>query len=164
MEKIFNNIYPHGWNWKKLKKDSTRYGYCRIEEEYFDEYYTHSKILEILNIMGLGNGDSKIYLPEFKVWTEYETTVGITSMMRLHFIQEHKASITPDSDPIYSDSDNITYRDRDKDEGQKMGNMEMMAEVAQGELSVLRKTVLQKNKESKHAKFNSALIGLGLRF
>ena len=160
---FLDKLYPKGWNWNQLTKDGKEFGYCRIEVDHFDTYYTPELIIELLNDLGLGDGDCYLILPEYNnKKTHYRCTVGVTSMMRLHFIQEHKASVTAESSEE-TDSDNITYRDMDKAGGQKIGQMEAMAALAHGINGVLKDVAIQKDTVSKGSKFTSAFMLLGMK-
>lgn len=165
--KYLDKLYPHGWSWNRLVSDGEKYGYCRIEVEEFEKYYTHDIILDLLKDLGLNtqntpNGDCKVYLPEFDRWTQFNCTVGITSMMRLHFIQEHKAAITAEKS-IETASDNITYRDMDRDGGQKMGQMEQHQGLAHGIYDILDDIAIQDDKVTKKTEYASAMLMLGIQ-
>lgn len=162
VEKLLNKIYPRGYSWKQLLHDAKTYGYCRIEMDYFETYYTHERILDIIKGLGLpDDGDSEIYLPEYETWTTEKATVGVTALMRLHFIQEHKAGITPDSKHTATDSNCLTYRDLEKPGGQKMGQMEIQGLASHGEMEIIKEVAKQKDKSSKRAVYDAALIQLG---
>ena len=168
-KKFLDNLYPpvngkSSWDWNKLKFEGERYGYCRIPMEYFDRYYNHDKVIELLGILGLENGETYVTFPEFgKLKTQYKCTVGVTSMSRLHFIQQHKAKITPTGNIGITDDDNITYTDMDKAGGQKMGQMEVHAAWAHGLFDTIRHIAVEDpTKPSKGAYLGSKLISLGL--
>lgn len=189
LDKILNLVYPKGYKYSQLVKDSREYGYCRIEVDYFDEYYVSSKISQIFKAMKLTKfrdqynkpyiegksskkvsqglserGDCKVYFPELGKWSEYDMTVGLTSMMRLHFIQEHKATVSPDIDKsVFDDDDNVNYAGSHREGGQKMGQMEIMAEANHGEMELLSVATKQKGRTSKGANYNSALMAMNFR-
>ncbi len=160
VKEICNTVYPGGYDEKKLQSDVEKYGYARFVVSSFDTTYTRELILKGLEMLGLGTGDCKVYLPKIGAWTRTKCTVGLTSMMRLHFIQEYKAKATSDV-TFETDNDNITYLNTDKDEGQKIGAQESWAFMAHGKQKVLQE--LQDSHDSKGAKFESALLMLGLK-
>ena len=161
-EEFLNMLYPNGWDWEQLKSDGNKYGYIRIQVDEFDKYYTFELITKLLKTLGLGNGDSRIYLPEFGRKTEYPCTVGITSMMRLHFIQESKTSYTAEgSYSIVEDNDNIWYKNGERDGGQKVGAQEVWANIAHG-LDDLMLNDAVKN-DNKKAQVTAAFLMLGMK-
>jgi len=160
--KFLDVLYPNGWDWKQLKSDGNKYGYIRIEVDEFDNYYNHESITKMLKMLGLGNGDSRIYLPEFKKKTEYPCTVGITSMMRLHFIQETKTSYTAEgSFTVVEDNDNIWYRNGEREGGQKVGAQEVWANIAHGLDNLMLKDAVKN--DNKNAQVTAAFLMLGMK-
>lgn len=160
-QEIFKMLYPEGSRTEaEVESDVEKYGYCRVMVDPFDRFYSMNRIKMLLELLGLGNGNAKVYLPNYKRWTTLPCTVGLISMIRLHFIQEKKAKATSD-ETFETDEDNIVYSGTDKKGGQKIGAQEVWALMAHGQQEVLGE--LQQTYDKKEARFESALLMLGLR-
>jgi len=160
-KEFLDAFYPESkYDLKQVQSDGERYGYIRALAGPFDRFYSISKIKELLNILGLGSGDQKIFFPKFNRWTQEKHTVGLVSMIRLHFLQEKKAKVSADIN-MDTDEDNISYMGVQKESGQKMGAMEVWALMAHGQKEIL--SDIQNTYDKKEAKFHSALMMLGLQ-
>lgn len=142
-----------------LLKDGDSYGYIRFQVKPFDKYYGSKTLLPVLNKLGLGDGTSRIYYPKEGTWTVNKSAVGMTSMMRLHFLQDKKGKASGELG-IEKDTDNIYYMDTDKEEGQKIGAQESWAMMAHGKQGLLSK--LATNYDDKEGRLTSTLLMLGL--
>lgn len=160
---FLNNLYPNGWSWSQLQHDGKKYGYVRIEVNHFERYYTPKKIAELLEQLGLGDGNFKIRFPVFNnKLTEYKSTVGVASIMRLHFIQENKSSYTAENSVSLIDpSDNIGYSNLERNGGQKISAQEIWAASAHGIMDIIEENAVKN--DNKRARFTSAALMLGLK-
>lgn len=158
---FLTTLYPNGYDIKDLIATGDKYGYLRIEVSPFDKYYTNKVILSLLDMLNLGNGDCKIYLPKYHKWTQLTNTVGITSMMRLHFMQEVKAKATSEIS-VESDDDVLGYKLMNKDDGQKTGGQEAWALMGHGKTDVLMD--ITSTDATKQSRFAAALLMLGMKY
>lgn len=154
-------LYPTGYDVNKLMSDGNNYGYIRIPVDPFNKYYTDTIVLKILSIMGLGNGNARVFIPRLNKWTEHKCTVGVTAMMRLHFLAEKKAKATADQN-LDHETDNITFMGNSKEEGQKVGQQELHAYMGQGLGDIIND--YQQQYDNKSSKFQAALLMLGMKF
>jgi DNA-directed RNA polymerase beta subunit len=160
-KKFLKEFYPDGkYNPDQVMKDGNKYGYIRAIAGPFDDFYSIGKIKQLLELLGLGSGDQKVFFPKFNRWTQQKNTVGLVNMIRLHFLQSKKAKVTADVN-LDTDEDNISYMGVQKDQGQKMGAQEVWALMAHGQKKVL--SDIQQGYDSKEAKFESALLMLGMQ-
>jgi DNA-directed RNA polymerase beta subunit len=161
VKKFLELLYPNSQpKVSELIKDGDKYGYLRVTVEPFDEYYTRKTILPMLDMLGLGNGDSKIFKPKINKWTTYKCTVGLTAMMRLHFMQDKKAKVTSGTN-FDSPDDVLSYSSVDRAEGQKIGGQEIWAHLANGTQTTLSKLVSED--KTKEANLASTMLLLGMK-
>ena len=160
-KEFLDAFYPEArYDLKQVQSDGEKYGYIRALAGPFDRYYSMGKIKQLLNLLGLGTGDAKIFFPKFNRWSQTKQTVGLVSMIRLHFLQEKKAKVSADIN-MDTDEDNISYMGVQKEEGQKMGALEVWALMAHGQQGILQD--IQKTYDKKASKFDAALLALGLQ-
>lgn len=134
-----------------------KYGYLRFEVTSFDKFYTSERIINALEVLGLGNGDMSVYFPEYNRWTNNNVTVGYITVMRLHFIAEDRATATS----ITRITSELPFGyGKVKFDGQKLGSQEVFAWMSHGKVNELAQTV--KENEQKADKLFSTFLCLGM--
>lgn len=164
---FLKELYPNDADNINTKEDAealinkyAKYEYFRVEVSPMDTIYTTERMIKLLEMIDRPMAESKMYFPKYQRWSENKSSIGVTSLMRLHFIANHKLKATGAT--RVSDNFVLGYGSY-RDEGQKIGLQETWAWFAHGKGKELASMFESTGSDDKESKVLSNFIALGLK-
>jgi DNA-directed RNA polymerase beta subunit len=143
-----------------------KYGYYTLSVNAMNEINLHDLINKLSSILNI-DSEIKLYDPISKRYFYNKILVGYTSLLRLHFIVEHKAKSTNDYRII---DKNVEYSDEKligggfyKKEGQKIGEMEMWTFLSYNNLELLKYLQTPKIRKDKSDTLKLSMLMSGIK-
>jgi len=135
MRKMLNLVHQTDRFTEYSDFDITKYNedndeYYPIKVGPLDIRYTEKVLREITEYLGMSlDGKTKVYLPTYDKWVKTPIVVGMTNIMRLHFLVEEKAKATSD---VSLNDTFVLGQGYHRPGGQKIGGMEFWAIAGHG--------------------------------
>jgi DNA-directed RNA polymerase beta subunit len=128
---ILNKLYVTDRFSNYRKSDIIRYhnqfdGSYTITVRAIDNVYTLDKLDELNKYFNYSDKGEKLYIPKYDCMTLEPINVGITEIMRLHFLPEQKAKATAINQLTHNDN-MVMGIGAQKSDGQRIGRMETWA-------------------------------------
>jgi hypothetical protein len=147
--------------------DEQLLAYHNSQDEYYqlivtsmDKKYTKEKVRELCKFFNIDMDEGyNLYLPAYERMTRNKIEVGITNIMRLHFLIDNKLAATSE---IYEGDNLVLGVGKHRPSGQKIGEMESWAVRSHGISEVIEELSGRKIKDLTLPKLEMEYMLLGL--